>query len=92
VANVPWWAAAALLLWLGALVGSVFGGWLLVVACIAQVWVQGRRAGRYGPVCALVYPLLVVVFVVVALRALALTAAGHQVLMRGHRLARRSRV
>jgi 4,4'-diaponeurosporenoate glycosyltransferase len=90
-ASVPWWAGVAMVGWLWSLTGGIVGSPLFVVASMAQLWVQGRRVGRFGPVTALCYPVLLVFFFVVFLRSVALTAVGHNVLWRGRRVATRSR-
>lgn len=90
-ASVPWWAGVAMVAWLWSLTGGIFGSPLFVLASMAQLWVQGRRVGRFGPVTALCYPLLLVFFLVVFVRSVALTAVGHRVLWRGRRVATRSR-
>jgi 4,4'-diaponeurosporenoate glycosyltransferase len=90
-ATVPWWAGVAMVAWLWSLAGGLFGSVLFVAASVAQLWVQGRRVGRFGLVTALCYPVLLVFFLAVFLRSVALTAAGSQVLWRGRRVATRRR-
>lgn len=76
-----------------ALLGSsdpVIAGVLYVVVA-AQVWWMARRVGRFGPVTALAFPLLLATFLAVFLRSVVATARG-SVSWRGRRLAtRRSR-
>jgi 4,4'-diaponeurosporenoate glycosyltransferase len=77
-ASVPWWAGMATIAWLWSLVGGLLGSPLFVLASVAQVWVQGRRVGRFGLVSALCYPALVVFFLVVFVRSVALTFTGRR--------------
>lgn len=64
-----WWLALATMAW----ICSVAGGWIaapLTYPLIAvQVWVLGRRAGTTDPRAAVLFPLLVVVFVVIFVRS-----------------------
>ena len=59
-----WWFAVLIVGWLW----SLNGGWITSVwfyaASAVQVLVLGRRAGRFGPLSAVAYPLLVVFFLV----------------------------
>lgn len=57
----------------------------LYAAVSAQVWWMARRVGRFGPVTALAFPLLLVAFLGVFLRSLVATARG-SVSWRGRRL------
>jgi 4,4'-diaponeurosporenoate glycosyltransferase len=67
---VPWWAALLTLSWVWSLAaGWLVTPWFLVTSAI-QVWVLGRRAGRFSPLVALLYPVALVVFVVVFVRSL----------------------
>jgi 4,4'-diaponeurosporenoate glycosyltransferase len=91
-ANVPWWAGVLTFAWLWSLAGGPFASPLLYLASVVQVWVQGRRVGRFGLVSALLYPVLLVFFLVVFLRSVAFTAVGHAVLWRGRRVVTRARV
>lgn len=73
-----WWIALAVAAWVwslaGGLVAAAMAGWASLVAVYvlsaAQVWVLGRRAGRFGPATAALYPLAVAVLVVVIASAL----------------------
>lgn len=64
-----WFVGVAVAMWMG----SVAGGWIaapLVYPFTAlQVWVLGRRAGTMRPVAAVLFPLLVLVFVVIFARS-----------------------
>ena len=72
-ASVRWWFAVLIVGWLW----SLNGGWITSVwfyaASAVQVLVLGRRAGRFGPLSAAAYPVLVVCFLVIFLRSVALT-------------------
>ncbi len=76
-----------------ALLGSadpVIAGALYAVVA-AQVWWMARRVGRFGPITALAFPLLLVTFLAVFARSVVAAARG-SVSWRGRRLAtRRSR-
>lgn len=81
-----WWLALATVLW----IASVAGGWLatpLVYPLTAiQLWVLGRRAGTIHPVAALLFPLLVVVFVAIFVRSLVTVVLRRQVTWKGRRV------
>lgn len=78
-----WWLALATAAW----VASIAGGWIaapLTYPLIAmQIGVLGRRAGTTHPLAALLFPLLVVVFVVVFLRSAAMVLVGRDVRWKG---------
>ena len=78
-----WWLALATAAW----VASIAGGWIaapLTYPLIAvQVWILGRRAGTMHPIAALVFPVLVVVFVVVFVRSAAMVLLGRGVRWKG---------
>ena len=90
-ASVRWWFALLIVGWLW----SLNGGWItsvwFYVASAVQVLVLGRRAGRFGPASVLAYPLLVVFFLVVFLRSVALTLLRRQVPWKGRPVATRPR-
>jgi 4,4'-diaponeurosporenoate glycosyltransferase len=90
-ASVRWWFAVLIVGWLW----SLNGGWITSVwfyaASAVQVLVLGRRAGRFGPLSAVAYPLLVVCFLVVFLRSVALTLLGRPVPWKGRPVATRRR-
>lgn len=77
LAATRWWLALAVAAWIwslaGGLAGAAAAGWIAVVVVYVlsatQVAVLGRRAGRFGPGTAALYPLAVVVLVVVVVRA-----------------------
>jgi 4,4'-diaponeurosporenoate glycosyltransferase len=89
-ASVRWWFALMIVGWLW----SLNGGWItsawFYVASAVQVLVLGRRAGRFGPVAALAYPLLVLFFLLVFLRSVALTILRRPVPWKGRLVATRT--
>jgi 4,4'-diaponeurosporenoate glycosyltransferase len=88
-ASVRWWFVLPIVGWLW----SLNGGWItsawFYAAGAVQVLVLGRRAGRFGPLSALAYPLLVVFFLVVFLRSVALTLLRRPVPWKGRPVAAR---
>ena len=60
----------------------------LYAVVAAQVWWMARRVGRFGPITALAFPLLLVTFLAVFVRSVVATARG-SVSWRGRRLATR---
>lgn len=77
------WVAVAVGLWVTALAGGPFAHWAWYVAGAAQVWVLGRRVGRYGPLTALLYPLALAAFVVLVVRSVLLARGRRAVRWRG---------
>jgi 4,4'-diaponeurosporenoate glycosyltransferase len=73
-----------------ALLGSadVLPAAALYAVVAAQVWWMARRVGRFGPITALAFPLLLVAFLAVFARSVVATARG-SVSWRGRRLATR---
>ena len=88
-ASVRWWFAVLIVGWLW----SLNGGWITSVwfyaASAVQVLVLGRRSGRVGPLSAVAYPLLVVCFLVIFLRSVALTLLRRPVPWKGRPVATR---
>jgi 4,4'-diaponeurosporenoate glycosyltransferase len=88
-ASVRWWFLIPIVGWLW----SLNGGWITSVwfyaASAVQVLVLGRRAGRFGPLSALAYPLLVLFFLVMFLRSVALTLLRRPMPWKGRRVAPR---
>ncbi len=84
-----WWFAVLIVGWLW----SLNGGWITSVwfyaASTVQVLVLGRRAGRFGPLSAVAYPVLVVCFLVIFLRSVALTLLRRPVPWKGRPVATR---
>jgi 4,4'-diaponeurosporenoate glycosyltransferase len=81
--SVPWWAGAAMVGWIWSLAGAPFTAMGCYALSAVQLWWQGRRVGRFGPVTAICYPVLLVFFLVLFLRSAALTALGRPVRWRG---------
>ena len=90
-ASVRWWFAVMIVGWLWSLNGGwITSGWFYLASAV-QVIVLGRRAGRFGPWTALAYPVIVVFFLVVFLRSVALTALRRPVPWKGRSVATRAR-
>ena len=70
IAATRWWLALAVAAWVWSLAGGLFAGWMAYPLSAVQVWVLGRRAGRFGPVVAALYPAGVVALVVMVAGAL----------------------
>ncbi len=68
--SAPWWAALGTLAW----IWSLAAGWLvwpgLAVASAVQLWVLGRRAGRFSPWLAVLFPIALAAFLAVIVRSL----------------------
>ncbi len=94
VALVALWLSLLVQAAFAPVVAAVIGGWpaavglYLVVA--AQVWWMARRVGRFGPLTALGFPVLVLVFLGVFARSAVATARG-SVSWRGRQVATRRR-
>ena len=65
IAATPWWVTLAVVGWVWSLAGGPFAGWWAYPLSAVQVWVLGRRAGRFGPVVAALYPLAVLALLAV---------------------------
>ncbi|MGH9270429.1 MAG: hypothetical protein ACRDZ2_04080, partial [Ilumatobacteraceae bacterium] len=65
LASTRWWVAAAVAAWVASLAGGPFATWWAYPLSALQVWALGRRAGRFGPVVAALYPVAVLVLLVV---------------------------
>jgi 4,4'-diaponeurosporenoate glycosyltransferase len=73
--------------WCASLGGGLFvSPWLWLPSAV-QVLVLSRRAGRYGPVGAALYPLHLAFFTAMVVRSVALRALGGSVEWRGRRVA-----
>lgn len=85
----PWWATLLTLAW----VWSLAAGWLVTpwfwLTSAVQVAILGRRAGRFSPVLAAVYPVALGVFVVVFVRSLVLRLLRRDVTWKSRRVAAR---
>ncbi len=81
--SVRWWFALLVVGWLW----SLNGGWItspwFYAASAVQVFALGRRAGRFGVLTAVAYPLLVLFFLGIFLRSVALTALRRPVRWKG---------
>jgi hypothetical protein len=70
ITSTPWWAAIAVIAW----VWSVTGGWLAwpwaYPLTAAQLIVLGRRAGNFGVLTSLLFPLASLAFVLLVARSL----------------------
>ena len=87
--SVPWWAALLTLAWVWSLAaGWLVSPWLLLPSTV-QVWVLGRRAGRFSPIVAVLYPVALIVFVVVFLRSLFALVFKRDVTWKNRRVASR---
>jgi 4,4'-diaponeurosporenoate glycosyltransferase len=67
--STPWWAAVATAAWVWSLAGGWLGAPILYPLSAIQVWVLGRRVGRFSWWTAAVFPIAVVVLVVVTVRS-----------------------
>lgn len=85
----PWWATLLTLAW----VWSLAAGWLVSpwfwLTSAVQVAILGRRAGKFSPLLAAVYPVALAVFVVVFLRSLVARSLGREVTWKSRRVAAR---
>ncbi len=85
-----WWVGLAVACWMC----SVAGGWLaapIVYPLTAlQLWVLGRRAGTTRPIAAVLFPVLVVVFVVIFVRSALLVVLRRDVTWKGRQVGARS--
>ena len=82
----PWWLAVLVAAWSA----SRAGGWIaepvVYPLSAVQVWFLGRRAGSLHPVAAVLYPALVVVFVVVFIRSAVAVIFRRDVTWKGRRV------
>jgi glycosyltransferase involved in cell wall biosynthesis len=67
--HTPWWLGLATAGWVCSAAGGWAVSWWLYLATAVQVLVLGRRAGRFHPLAAALYPLPLAVFVVVFVRS-----------------------
>jgi glycosyltransferase involved in cell wall biosynthesis len=79
----PWWAVLGVAAWVTSLAGGLFATLLAYPLSAVQVWVLGRRAGAFRWWAPLVYPVLVVAFVVMVVRAAVLRVAGRGIVWKG---------
>jgi len=86
---VPWWAGLGTAAWIWSLAAGWLVAWWLYPVCAVQVWVLGRRAGRFSPVIAVAYPLAVVVFVAVFVRSALAVVLRRDITWKDRRVAAR---
>src|SRR4051794_29617894 len=86
---IAWWFALAVVAWIWSLAGGPFASPWFYAATAVQVWVLGRRVGRFGPVVAALYPAALVFFLAVFVRSLVLRWLRRPVSWRGRRIAAR---
>jgi len=84
--SAPWWSALATFCW----IFSMAGGWLAVPLVYPftaiQLWIIGRRAGTIRPWAAVIFPVLLAVFVVIVARSLWAIASGRGVTWKGRQV------
>jgi 4,4'-diaponeurosporenoate glycosyltransferase len=85
-----WWVALAILGWVWSLAGGWIAAPIVYPLSALQVWVLGRRAGSIRPLTAILYPVVVVVFVVIFLRSLWMIVARRKVRWKGRDVAART--
>jgi 4,4'-diaponeurosporenoate glycosyltransferase len=83
----PWWAVLGVAAWVTSLAGGLFATLLAYPLSAVQVWVLGRRAGTFRWWAPLVYPVLVVAFVVMVVRAMVLRVVGRGIVWKGRDVA-----
>lgn len=86
----PWWIGLAVIAWMSSLAGGWIAAPLVYPLSAVQVWALGRRAGTTHPVAALLYPLLVVVFVAIFVRSAAAVVFRRDVGWKGRRVSART--
>jgi 4,4'-diaponeurosporenoate glycosyltransferase len=79
----PWWVVLGVVAWVWSLAGGMFATPLAYPLSALQVWVLGRRVGRFTWWTALLYPLAVVAFVAMLTRAAWLRLRGGSVAWKG---------
>lgn len=87
--SVPWWAALATTAWVWSLAAGWLVAWWWYPVSALQVWVLGRRAGRFSPFVAACYPVAVAVFVIVFVRSLVAVVFRREVTWKSRRVAAR---
>jgi 4,4'-diaponeurosporenoate glycosyltransferase len=87
--SVPWWLAMATAAWVWSLAGGMFvSPWLYLTSAV-QVLVLSRRAGRFSPAMAALYPLALAVFVLVFVRSAVAVVLRREVAWKQRRVAAR---
>ena len=88
-ASVPRWSSMLVIAWVVSLCGgTLISVWLCALSAV-QMFVLARRVGNFGVVSAVLYPLHVLTFVLVALRSLVRSALFGSVVWRGRQIATR---
>jgi 4,4'-diaponeurosporenoate glycosyltransferase len=87
--SVPWWLTLATAAWVWSLAGGVFVNPWLHLSSALQVLVLARRAGRFSPLMAALYPLALAVFVLVFLRSAVAVVLRRDVVWKQRRVAAR---
>lgn len=87
--SVPWWLALATAAWVWSLAGGWFVSPWTYPLSATQVYVLGRRAGRFSPLTAALYPLALAVFVLVFLRSVTAVVLRRDVVWKQRRVAAR---
>jgi 4,4'-diaponeurosporenoate glycosyltransferase len=83
----PWWVVLGVVAWVWSLAGGLFATPLAYPLSALQVWVLGRRVGRFTWWTALLYPVAVIVFVAMLARAAWLRLRGGSVVWKGRDIA-----
>jgi 4,4'-diaponeurosporenoate glycosyltransferase len=87
--SVRWWLAVATAAWVWSLAGGMFvSPWLYLTSAV-QVLVLSRRAGRFSPLMAALYPLALAVFVLVFVRSAVAVVLRRDVVWKQRRVAAR---
>lgn len=86
---IEWWVFVAVVAWVASVAGGFLASAWFYLATVGQVWVLGRRVGRFGLSTAVFAPVLVALFVVVFVRSALLGVLGRDVSWRGRRLSTR---
>lgn len=83
------WAAIATAGWIWAIAAAPFLAWWAYALAAAEVAMLARRAGRFSPIVAAVYPVPLALFVVVVAWSLVQVAFRRDVTWKGRRVAAR---
>ena len=86
----PWWLGLAALAWIWSLAGGWIAAPIVYPLSALQIWLLGRRAGTTRPLAALLYPVLVAVFVVVFVRSALAVLLRRDVDWKGRRVGART--
>ncbi len=83
VGAAPWWATAGTAAWIWSVAAAPFVGWWAYLLAALQIGLLARRAGRFSPVAAALYPIPLAVFVAIAVRSVVRRVAGRPVRWKG---------